>query len=96
MDIEKEFTEWKAKMTPMNTIKFLTGTLISLGATAAVVGVMKHSLIGAKGITKLLMKLGIFVIGCKIGNDAEEYFKEKFDEYTEELKETSKEMKSGV
>lgn len=95
MNIEKELQEWKAKMTPLNTIKFLTGTLVSLGATAAVAALMKGSLVGSKGIVKLLMKLGIFVIGCKVGTDAEEYFREKFDEYSALFKETQEEMKSN-
>ena len=80
MDIEKELNELKAKMTPINTAKFLAGTLISLAAAAAVVGAMRGSLSGARGITKLLMKLGIFVLACKAGDVAETYFRDKVKE----------------
>lgn len=86
MDIEKELKDLKAKITPLNTIKFLTGTLISLGAAAAVIGMFKMPLAGSKGVTKLLMKLGIFALGCKIGDDAEKYFNAKFDECADALK----------
>lgn len=95
MNFEKEIQDLKAKMTPLNTIKFLTGTLISLGATAAVIAMMKNPLLGAKGITKLLMKLGIFALACKAGDVAEDYFKEKFDECQEALKQNQEEAKAN-
>lgn len=93
MDLTKEIEELKAKITPMNTAKFLTGTLISLGAYAAVVAIMKTGLIGSKGVTKLLMKLGIFVIACKAGEVAKDYFGEMFDDAMEDIKEMQKEEK---
>ena len=96
MDLEKELNELKSKITPINTIKFLTGTLISLGATAAVIGVLKSPLAGARGITKLLMKLGIFVLACKAGDVAEEYFRKTMDEAVESLKESEEELKEAM
>jgi prefoldin subunit 5 len=98
MDIEKELLDLKAKMTPIGTIKFLMGTLISFGATAAVIAALKNPLQGSRGITKLLMKLGIFVMACKAGDMAEKYFKDTvedaenaFKEAKEEIKEVAKE-----
>ena len=99
MDFEKNLNELKANVTPKSTIKFITGTLIGLGATAAVIGMMKTPLIGSRGVTKLLMRLGIFVLACKAGDVAEDYFREKFDEYAEnskELSETTKELKEMI
>lgn len=93
MDIAKELEELKSKMTPMNTAKFVVGTVISLGATAAVIALMKSGLVGSKGVTKLLMKLGIFVLACKAGDVAEKYFKETFDEAQGALKEMKEEEK---
>ena len=93
MDIAKELEELKLKMTPMNTAKFVAGTVISLGATAAVIALMKSGLVGSKGVTKLLMKLGIFVLACKAGDVAEKYFKETFDEAQGALKEMKEEEK---
>ena len=93
MDLNKELEELKAQMTPMNTIKFLGGTLVALGATAAVIGIMKGGLKGARGVTKLLMKLGIFVLACKAGDTAEDYFREKVTEFMEDSKEAKKEIK---
>ena len=74
MDLNKELEELKAKITPMNTAKFLAGTVISLGAYAAVIALMKTGLVGSKGVTKLLMKLGIFILACKAGDVAKDYF----------------------
>ena len=91
MDLTKEINELKAKITPLNTAKFLAGTLISLGATAAVIALMKSGLAGSKGVTKLLMKLGIFALACKAGDVAESYFKETFDEAQSALKDMQKE-----
>lgn len=93
MDIAKELEELKLKMTPLNTAKFLAGTVVSLGATAAVIALMKSGLAGSKGVTKLLMKLGIFVLACKAGDVAEKYFKETFDEAQDALKEMKEEDK---
>ena len=93
MDIAKELEELKSKMTPMNTAKFVVGTVISLGATAAVIALMKSGLVGSKGVTKLLMKIGIFVLACKAGDVAEKYFKETFDEAQGALKEMKEEEK---
>ncbi len=86
MDFNKELEELKSKMTPINTAKYLAGTVISLGAMAAVIAVMKSGLVGNKGVTKLLMKLGIFVLACKAGDVAEKYFKEQFSEAQEAFK----------
>lgn len=80
MDLNKELEELKAKVTPVSTGKFIMGTLISLGTAAAVVGLFKNPIDGAKGLTKLMMKLGIFVLGCKAGDIAEKYFNDTVDE----------------
>lgn len=93
MNLEKEMEELKKQITPMNTAKFLTGTLISLGATAAVIGLMKGSLQGSRGITKLLMKLGIFVLACKAGDAAEKYFKDTVSDAEKSFREAAEEMK---
>lgn len=92
MDLEKELLEFKSKITPLNTGKFVMGTIISLGATAAVIAMLKSPLKNAKGITKLLMKLGIFVLGCKAGDMAEQYFNETFDETVNAFNEAKEEM----
>ncbi len=93
MDFEKEIASLKAKITPMNTAKFLMGTLISLGATAAVIGAMKSGLGGSKGVTKLLMKLGIFVLACKAGDSAEDYFRKTFEDTEKAFREAADESK---
>ena len=92
MDINKELEDLKKQFTPVSAMKFITGTVISLGATAAVVAMFKNSLIGAKGITKLMMRLGIFALGCKAGDIAEKYFNDTIDELSKTFNEAKKEM----
>ena len=92
-ELEKELNELKAKITPMNTVKFLAGTLIGLGATAAVIAMMKTPLLSAKGVTKLLMKLGIFALACKAGDVAEDYFREKVTQAEDAFKNDGQEEK---
>lgn len=94
MDLNKELQELKESVTPLSTVKFITGTLISLGAAAAVVGLFKNPVESSKGLTKLMMKLGIFILGCKAGDIAEKYFNETVDETIKTFKETQEEMKA--
>lgn len=94
MDIEKELNALKSEITPLKTFKFVAGTLISLGATAAVIGMMKSPLNGSKGVTKLLMKLGIFVLACKAGDVAEDYFKKTITEAENAFEEAKEEVKT--
>ena len=93
MDITKELTEIKEKATPVNTMKFLGGTLISVGAATAVTMLFKGSTNGMKGMMKLLTKLGVFVLGCKVGEIAEDYFSETIDKLIASLKEVKEEEK---
>ena len=93
MDLNKELQELKVKVTPLSTIKFIAGTIISLGAAAAVVGAFKCPIESSKGLTKLMMKLGIFVLGCKAGDIAEKYFNETVDETVKTFKDAQEEMK---
>ena len=92
MQLPKEFDELKKKITPESTIKFIAGTLVSLGATAATIGIFGLPLRNSKGITKLLMKLGIFFLGCKAGDVAKDCFKETYDDTKAALEEGKREL----
>lgn len=94
MDIEKELAELKKKVTPINTAKFLVGTVISCGAMAAIVAALGGNIPKSKGLTKLMMKLGIFVLGCKAGSVAEEYFNESVDSVVKTINEAKEEEKN--
>lgn len=96
MDLEKEFTELKSKITPLGTAKFIAGTLASLGATAAVIGLMRSPLQGSRGITKLLMKFGIFVLACKAGDVAEKYLKDTVEDAEKAFKEAKDEVQTAT
>lgn len=95
MDLNKELQELKEKVTPLATTKFIMGTIISLGTAAAVVGLFKNPIESSKGLTKLMMKLGIFVLGCKAGDIAEKYFNETVDETIKSFKESQEELKTA-
>lgn len=90
-DLEKDISELKAKVTPLNTAKFIIGTVISCGAMAAIVAALRLPIQNAKGLTKLMMRLGVFVLGCKAGSIAEEYFSETVDDMIERFNETKEE-----
>ena len=92
MDINKELTELKLKITPISTAKFVAGSVISFGAMAAVTAALKGTTASTRGLTKIMMKLGIFFLGCKAGDIAEKYFSEAFDQVLDALKETREEM----
>lgn len=91
MDFEKELLEVKQKITPIKTAKFLVGTVISCGAMAAVVAALKLPMQNTKGLTKLMMRLGIFVLGCKAGDMAEEYFSQTVDKMIDTWNEAKEE-----
>lgn len=91
-----ELTKTKDNITPIKTAKFIFGTLISCGAMAATVVVLSGPMRNCKGLTKLLMKLGIFVIGCKVGDMAEDYFNESVDKLIEEINKIIKETKEEL
>lgn len=91
MDLNKELSELKKKVTPLATAKFLVGTVISFGAMEAIVRTLNLPVQSSKGITKIMMKLGIFMLGCKAGDIAEEYFNDKFDQLIEIFNEAKEE-----
>ena len=91
MNLEKELTELKEKVTPLKTAKFIFGTVISCGAMAAIVAALKNPIQSAKGITKLMMRLGVFVLGCKAGDVAEKYFNDTVDEVVNAYQDVQKE-----
>ena len=91
MNLNTDFTELKEKVTPVNTVKFLLGTLISVGAGMAVSMALKGSVQASRGLTKLMMKVGIFVLGCKAGDVAERYFSQTVDDLMKSLKDLQEE-----
>ena len=94
MDINQEaLEELKKQLTPLNGFKIIFGTLVSVGATAAVIAAFRNPINGVKGILRILMSAGAFVLGCKAGDIAEEYFKETVDNWTETISDISNEVK---
>lgn len=67
-------TELKNSDSMGKTIKLGTGLVIAFAADIAVSSLLKTHIPVGKGIVKLLMKLGIFTIGMKVGEDVENYF----------------------
>ena len=92
MKINETLSEWKKKTTPAETFKTVAGTIVGCGAMAAVVALMRGSTAGTKGVTKLMMKAGIFVLGCRVGDEAEKYFNSQVDGIIASLKEAKEEL----
>ena len=85
IELKKQFTAKKA-------IKTIFGTLVSIGAMAAVIAMFKNPIKASKGIIKLLMIAGVFMLADKAGDVAENHFDEKVDEWSDSAKEFMKEM----
>lgn len=94
MDLEKEIADLKASITPIKTIKFIFGTFVSCGAMGATVAILKPALANSKGLSKLMMKAGIFILGCKAGDVAEDYFGGLVDQITNGLVSMKEELKN--
>lgn len=82
------------ELTLGSVLRFAVGTVISLGSAAAISYAFKDTIRSAKGIAKISMRLGIFVVGCKIGEDAETFFNKTVDETVETCKEIFKHFKT--
>ena len=92
MDLTKELNELKEKVTPLNTLKFLAGTVVSCWAMAAIAAALKIPLQSSRGLTKLIMKLGVFILACKAGDIAETYFNDTVDSIIKTFNEAKEEM----
>lgn len=90
---EEALVEFKKKLTPINAGKAIFGTLVSIGAAAAVIAAFRNPLKASSGILKLLMAAGVFVLACKAGDIADEHLKETVDDWTSTAKEISEELK---
>lgn len=89
---EEALEELKKQLTPKGIGKVVLGTLVSLGATAAVIAAFRNPMKGTKGLLKILMAAGIFVLGCKAGDIAEEHCGEMIDEAADTIGEFFKEL----
>lgn len=90
MDTEKDFDllkTLKGRLISPECARGLAGLLAGFGATAAVIALMKNPLGATKGLSKLLMKLGIFVLACKAGDMADDYLKTMIKEIEDAFKE---------
>ena len=78
------------------TIKLGAGMVLGLAADMAVAALLKRHIPVSKGITKVLIKLGIFAVAMKIGDDVETYFYKVADEAKETFAEAKEEAKKAV
>ena len=90
---QQALSELRAKLTPFNASKVIFGTLISLGAAAAIFAALRNPLRASKGIIKILMILGVIVLADKAGDVAQTHFENKLDEWKETLSDIKKEIK---
>ena len=86
MNLGKELQNLKTEVTAGNAFKLVAGTLISCGAAAAIMAMFKGTIESAKGATKLMMKIGVLVLGWKVGDVTEQYFNETIDDVVKAFK----------
>ena len=89
---QEALAELKSKLTLKNATKVIFGTLISLGAAAAVLMALRNPLKASKGILRLLMIAGVIILADKAGDIAEDHFKEKIDDFAEIISDIKTEM----
>lgn len=78
------------------TIKLGAGMVLGFAAEMAVAALLKQHIPVSKGITKVLIKLGIFAVAMKIGDDVETYVYKVSDEAKEAFAEAKEEAKKAV
>jgi hypothetical protein len=78
------------------TIKLGVGFAVGIAADVAITVLMKGHLPVTKGLTKWMVKLGIFAIGMKVGEDMETYFYKVCDDVKDTYNEAKEEAKKAV
>ena len=96
MIIQNDIKELTKNVTPLNTFKFVAGTIVSCGAMAAISSLLKVPIQNSKGIVKIAMKVGVFVLACKAGDVAEKYFNDVVESTYSEITDALKEAKEEV
>lgn len=61
------------------TLKFGVGLAIGIAADMALTCILKTHIPAGKGVTKLMMRLGVFMLAMKAGDDVENYFYDVVD-----------------
>lgn len=78
------------------TLKLGAGFVIGLAADIAITALLKGRIPPGKGFTRLMIKLGVFAIAMKTGEDVENYFYKVVDDTKEAYQEISQEAKKAV
>ena len=73
-------------------VKMITGIVIGVAADMAVTTMLKTHLPVLRGWRKLMIGIGAFIIGMKIGEDCENYFYKVWDDTKTSLKEAKNEL----
>ena len=78
------------------TLKLGLGLVIGFAADMAVTALLRGHVPAGRGITKLMVKLGIFAIAMKVGEDVENHFYTMVDDAAACMKEAKEEAKKAV
>lgn len=70
-------------MKKLEMIKTIGGVIVSVGVTAVVGNALKLSASEARGLKKLSMTIGAFVLSGMVSENATKYFNNKFDDFTD-------------
>lgn len=78
------------------TLKLGAGMVIGMAADMAVAAILKQHIPVSRGITKLMIKLGIFAVAMKVGDDVETYFYKVADDAKATYMEAKEEARKAV
>ena len=78
------------------TIKLGVGLVVGFAADMAVTALLKGHIPPSKGITRLMIKLGVFAIAMKVGEDVENYVYKVADDAKQTYAEAKEEARKAV
>ncbi|MBO7452308.1 MAG: hypothetical protein J6U54_18420 [Clostridiales bacterium] len=81
---------------PGDNVKLGVGLLAGFAADMVVAGLLKAHMPITKGVIKLLVTFGIFVIAMKAGEEVEEYVVRVWDDTRDSIKEAQEEARKEV
>jgi hypothetical protein len=78
------------------TIKFGVGMVVGISVDLALTALLKGHIPPGKGVTRWLIKLGIFGMAMKAGEDVENYFYKVVDDTKEAFNEAKEETRKAL
>lgn len=84
------------KLTKKEMIKLAAGIAVNVCADLTITALMAAHMPVGTGIRKVIRWIGMFAIGMKVGEDAENYFYKVYDETCNTMKEVKDELETAA